>query len=240
MRYLFGRRSLPPLSPRLPSRRFQSRSTASGSKPLRVTTASTLPARTPAASFTEPALGFDFSAGGAVLGLEAEYTDSAAKECFDDFGAQEQGCAPRSAVTSTSVPEPAHEWPPTAALRKGGLYNARLETPFRAAPSGRASTGASSWTGYRLGAGAEFALSPSSFVNAEHRFSHYARTRTISWAALPSILSTCPERTTTSIRRSPTSACASDGSERSASLRRREEGPGASPPALFYGGLEGL
>jgi outer membrane immunogenic protein len=119
-------------------------------------------------------IGYDFGAGGAVLGLEAEYTDSAAKECFDNFGgAGSRLCTEAGRDVYVGARAGAQLASNSLLYVKAGYTNARLETAFSSGVVGAGVDRRFKLDGYRLGAGAEFALTPGSYVKAEYRYSHY-------------------------------------------------------------------
>lgn len=119
-------------------------------------------------------LGYDVDLGGVVLGAEAEYSDSTAGVEFDDgdpetfgLGNVETG---RDLYFGARIG--AKVGPNAMIYAKGGYTNAKYEI--------RASDGTTEFTqdfdtdGYRLGAGAEYALSDNAFVKLEYRYSNYS------------------------------------------------------------------
>ncbi len=121
------------------------------------------------------AVGYDFDFGGVVLGAEAELTDSTAKVDFDDgdfegfgFGNVSAGrdlyFGARAGVKAT---------PDVLVYAKGGYTNAKFDI--------RSNDGTTEFNqdidtdGYRIGAGAEYALGKNSFMKLEYRYSNYSK-----------------------------------------------------------------
>lgn len=118
-------------------------------------------------------IGYDIDLGGAVLGLEGEYTDSTAKTEFDNgdfegfgFGRVDAG---RDLYVGARIG--AKVQPDLLLYAKGGYTNAKLNV--------LANDGVTEYDedydldGYRIGAGAEYALSNNTFVKLEYRYSNY-------------------------------------------------------------------
>ncbi|MEX0341824.1 MAG: outer membrane protein [Erythrobacter sp.] len=118
--------------------------------------------------------GYDLDLGGAVVGLEAELTDSSAKTEFTDgdfegfgFGRVDAG---RDLFLGARVG--AKVAPDALIYAKGGYTNARLNI--------LSNDGTSEFResfdldGYRVGAGVEYAINPRTFVNLEYRYSNYS------------------------------------------------------------------
>lgn len=120
-------------------------------------------------------LGYDVDLGGVVLGGEAEYSDSTAKVEFDDGDPEVFGLgnveAGRDLYFGARIG--AKVGPNAMVYAKGGYTNAKYEV--------RASDGTTQFTqdfdtdGYRLGAGAEYALGGNAFVKLEYRYSNYSK-----------------------------------------------------------------
>ncbi|WP_338445362.1 outer membrane beta-barrel protein [Pelagerythrobacter marensis] len=117
--------------------------------------------------------GYDFDIGGAVLGIEGEYTDSTAKTEFDDgdfqgfgFGSVDAG---RDLYVGARIG--AKVAPDALLYAKGGYTNAKLNILSN---DGETETDRDfKLDGWRIGAGAEYAISPNTFVNLEYRYSNY-------------------------------------------------------------------
>lgn len=119
-------------------------------------------------------LGYDVDLGGVVVGAEAEYSDSSAKTEFEDgdfegfgFGSVETG---RDLYFGARVG--AKVGPDAMIYAKGGYTNAKYNV--------LSNDGTTEFSqdidtdGYRLGAGAEYALSNNAFVKLEYRYSNYS------------------------------------------------------------------
>lgn len=119
-------------------------------------------------------LGYDIDVGSVVIGAEAEYADSTAGVEFDDgdpelfgLGNVETG---RDLYFGARVG--AKVGPNAMVYAKGGYTNAKYEV--------RASDGSTDFTrdfdtdGYRIGAGAEYAINNNAFVKLEYRYSNYS------------------------------------------------------------------
>lgn len=120
--------------------------------------------------------GYDFQIGGAVLGAEAEFTDSTAK-------ARENGIV--TAADSASIRASRDLYvgarlgfavaPSTMLYAKGGYTNARFKSEYNNG-AGVTTLSSADLDGYRIGAGIEQKLNifgPSGFVKAEYRYSNY-------------------------------------------------------------------
>ena len=117
--------------------------------------------------------GFDFAAGGVVLGVEGEYTDSTAKTGFDrgDFEGFGLGNvkAGRDLYVGGRVGFIAA--PKTLIYAKAGYTNARFDV---LSSDGTTETRSNIDTdGWRLGAGVEQAVGENSFAKLEYRYSKY-------------------------------------------------------------------
>lgn len=119
-------------------------------------------------------LGYDVDLGGVVIGAEAEYSDSSAEVEFDDgdfegfgFGNVEAG---RDLYFGARIG--AKVGPDAMIYAKGGYTNAKFDV--------RSSDGTTQFSqdidtdGYRIGAGAEYALGTNAFVKLEYRYSNYS------------------------------------------------------------------
>lgn len=119
-------------------------------------------------------LGYDVDLGGFVIGAEAEYSDSTAETEFQNgdfegfgFGNVESG---RDLYFGARIG--AKVGPDAMIYAKGGYTNAKYNV--------RSNDGTTEFNqdldldGYRLGAGAEYALSDNAFVKLEYRYSNYS------------------------------------------------------------------
>jgi outer membrane immunogenic protein len=118
--------------------------------------------------------GYDIDLGGAVVGIEGEYTDSSAKTEFDDgdfegfgFGQVDTG---RDLYIGARVG--AKVSPNALLYAKGGYTNTKLNI---LSSDGTTETNRDfKLDGWRVGAGAEYAMSRNTFVNLEYRYSKYS------------------------------------------------------------------
>jgi outer membrane immunogenic protein len=121
------------------------------------------------------AVGYDFDFGGAVVGADAELTTSTAKVDFDDGGFEGFGFGNVSAGRDLylGVRAGVKAAPDVLLYAKGGYTNAKFDI--------RSNDGTTEFNqdidtdGYRLGAGAEYAMSANSFVKLEYRYSNYSK-----------------------------------------------------------------
>ncbi|GMN03648.1 outer membrane protein [Erythrobacter sp. MTPC3] len=120
------------------------------------------------------AVGYDYNAGGIILGVEAELTDSTAETEFDDgdfegfgLGDVETG---RDIYLGARVG--ALVSPQAMVYAKGGYTNARynLNSSF----DGEEFNERIDTDGYRLGAGVEYAFGTNTFAKLEYRYSNYS------------------------------------------------------------------
>lgn len=119
-------------------------------------------------------LGYDFSIGGAVLGVEAELADSTAKQrtstTSPDFLGFGEVAAGRDIYVGVRAGVLAS--PSTLVYAKGGYTNARLNV--------LASDGTTELRdnfeldGWRLGAGVEQAIGTNTYAKLEYRYSNYS------------------------------------------------------------------
>jgi outer membrane immunogenic protein len=119
-------------------------------------------------------LGYDLAIGGVVVGAEAELADSTARtgrrSYTQDFGYGRVNAGRDIYVGARAGIEVA---PSTLVYVKGGYTNARLNV--LAGNSNLSTDTDFNLDGWRVGAGAEHALSPNSFVKLEYRYSNYNR-----------------------------------------------------------------
>jgi len=118
-------------------------------------------------------VGYDMNMGGLVVGLEGEWMESEAKTDFDTFGFTEFGVANieagRDLYAGVRVGVPLGSR--ALVYAKGGYTNARYNV---LATDNTTDTETNiDLDGWRLGAGAEFAVSSNMFVKAEYRYSNY-------------------------------------------------------------------
>ncbi|AKQ41902.1 membrane protein [Aurantiacibacter atlanticus] len=120
-------------------------------------------------------IGYDFAVNNIVLGVEAELTDSTAKSEIDDGDLEDLGFGARL-KTGRDLYLGARAGvlanPRTLIYVKGGYTNARFDL---LADDGSTEIETDlDLDGFRVGAGAEYALSENSFVKLEYRYSNYS------------------------------------------------------------------
>ena len=118
-------------------------------------------------------IGYDFNAGGVVLGVEAEYMDSSADTDFENGDFEGFGFgnvnANRDLYIGARVGVPVQ--PDLLLYAKGGYTNAKFDV--------RSNDGTTEFNqdidtdGWRVGAGVEYATNNNMFVKAEYRYSKY-------------------------------------------------------------------
>jgi outer membrane immunogenic protein len=116
--------------------------------------------------------GYDFDLGGAVLGLEAELTDSTVSASGTDLlvaGDRLEIDAERDIYVGVRLGAPLGGG--GLVYAKAGYVNGRLGTEYDDGTT-TVSFG-DNQEGYRLGVGAEFPLNDSVFVRGEYRYSDY-------------------------------------------------------------------
>ena len=119
-------------------------------------------------------IGYDLAVSGLVVGAEAEATGSTARNgqnSYDStfgFGRVRQG---RDLYVGGRVGVLAS--PTTMIYAKGGYTNSRLR--ILAGNSTVTTDNSFELDGYRVGAGVEHALSPTSYAKIEYRYSNYSR-----------------------------------------------------------------
>lgn len=120
-------------------------------------------------------VGYDIAMGGAVVGIEGEWTDGTAKTEFTpsgDFEGFGLGRVETGRDLYVGVRAGILATPTTLVYVKGGYTNARFNV---LASDGETQLSQNFDTdGWRLGAGAEMALAENMFVKAEYRYSNYS------------------------------------------------------------------
>ncbi len=121
-------------------------------------------------------VGYDAAIGGALIGAEAELTDSTAKSDRNDytsdfgFGRVDQGrdiyVGVRAGVLAT---------PSTLVYAKGGYTNSKLNV--LAGNTNNQTDTDFKLDGWRIGAGVEHAIGSNSFAKIEYRYSNYEDAR---------------------------------------------------------------
>ena len=118
------------------------------------------------------AVGYDAQMGGVVVGVEGEITGSSAKIRANDLltaGDRLRVSAGRDLYAGARL---GYVISPQAMIyAKAGYTNARLEAKY--AVGSTTIENHEDLDGYRLGAGIEYNVGPTTYVKAEYRYSHY-------------------------------------------------------------------
>ena len=122
--------------------------------------------------------GFDFQVGGAVAGIEAEYSDSTTRGTTTDLALIGDNAGLRTDRDLYIGGRLGFAAAPSTLLYvKGGYTNARFKTIYSTGGTNPITTNfGNTLDGYRLGAGVEQKFNlfgPSGFVKAEYRYSNY-------------------------------------------------------------------
>ncbi|MBX7496442.1 porin family protein [Qipengyuania sp. 6B39] len=119
-------------------------------------------------------VGYDFNAGGVVLGLEGEITDSSANVEFDGNDGEFFGLGDVHAGRDIYVGARAGVLanPDLLLYVKGGYSNARYN--LNSSYNGEEYRAKIDTDGFRLGAGAEYALNTNTYAKIEYRYSNYS------------------------------------------------------------------
>ncbi|MFL6862835.1 MAG: outer membrane protein [Allosphingosinicella sp.] len=121
-------------------------------------------------------LGYDFRAGGAVLGIEGEAGDSTADKCATGVSnVGDRLCAEAGRDLYVGGRVGALIGPSTLVYAKAGYANTRLRVAYDANLAGTAGdfTTRGDYDGLRVGGGIEHAIGRNTFVKAEYRYSNY-------------------------------------------------------------------
>jgi outer membrane immunogenic protein len=118
------------------------------------------------------ALGFDVQAGAAVVGISTELTDSTTSGCATAIGTTTNFCSDIGRDLSVTGRVGGLVTPNTLIYATGGYTNLRVATDQTTGGATALST-RENLDGYRIGAGAEIAVGPNSFVKTEYRYSDY-------------------------------------------------------------------
>lgn len=129
--------------------------------------------------------GYDFDLGGIVVGAEAELTDSTAKSGFDRGSFEDIGLGNvrtnRDIYLGARVG--ARMGPQMLLYAKGGYTNAKFDVDGWAGP--RRYDHNIKADGWRIGAGAEYAMTEQMFVKLEYRYSNYEKAEIDFGGAIP-------------------------------------------------------
>ncbi len=121
-------------------------------------------------------VGYDVQMGGAVVGLEGEFSDSTVDECVADVDTiGDEACARLGRDLYVGARAGALVGRNTLLYAKAGYTNARVGLDYEDGTAGTANDFAVSENldGVRVGAGAEFGIGPNSYVKTEYRYSNY-------------------------------------------------------------------
>jgi outer membrane immunogenic protein len=118
--------------------------------------------------------GYDFAVGGAVLGIEAEYSDSEAKVDVESGDVENFGFGRVSAGRDLYIGARVGTMlsPDAMIYAKAGYTNAKYN--FLASDGTTEFSQDLDTDGYRLGAGVEYGLSSNAFFKLEYRYSNYS------------------------------------------------------------------
>jgi outer membrane immunogenic protein len=117
--------------------------------------------------------GYDFQAGGMIVGVEGEAADSSVRQCAGARTvANPRVCAKagRDLYVGGRVGTPIGDR--TLLYAKAGYTNAQAKLTSNDG-TGQTTLGKTNLDGVRVGAGAEYALGSNSFVKTEYRYSDY-------------------------------------------------------------------
>ncbi len=120
-------------------------------------------------------IGYDFQRGNIVYGIDGELTDATTKaRSYNALAAGDRFSleAGRDIYVGGRL---GYVISPQAMIYgKGGYTNARVESRYQPITTAESELiDKTNLGGFRLGAGLEYKLTPSSFVTAEYRYSHY-------------------------------------------------------------------
>ncbi len=117
--------------------------------------------------------GYDFQTGMGLVGIEAEASDSGVKQCAGSSTvADPRFCAKAGRDLYVGGRVGTVIGGSTLLYAKGGYTTARAKLTGDDG-SGQLTLAKTNLDGFRVGAGAEYALSPNSFVKTEYRYSNY-------------------------------------------------------------------
>ena len=121
-------------------------------------------------------VGYDFNAGGLVLGIDGEVSDSSVEECENGFDtANDEICAEfgRDLYVGGRIGAPVGS--NTLLYASAGYTNARVNLDYEDGTNGTLNDFrlTDDLDGVRVGAGAEFGIGSNAFVRAEYRYSNY-------------------------------------------------------------------
>ena len=120
-------------------------------------------------------IGYDFQRGNIVYGIDGELTDSTTKaRSYNALTAGDRFSVETGRDLYVGGRLGYVISPQAMIYGKGGYTNARVESRYQATTTSENElVDKTNLGGFRLGAGLEYKLTPSSFVTAEYRYSHY-------------------------------------------------------------------
>ena len=121
-------------------------------------------------------VGYDFQAGGVVLGVEGEASDSTLDECVTGVNvAGDELCASAGRDLYAGGRIGYAVSPNVLVYGKAGYTNARIRLDYEDGTAGTALdfSNGENLDGVRVGGGLEFAIGPNSYLKAEYRYSNY-------------------------------------------------------------------
>lgn len=121
-------------------------------------------------------VGYDMQMGGAIIGVEAEATESTVDKCTNDFAlVGDQLCGKINRDLYVGGRAGAVVGSSTLLYAKAGYVNGRVKATYEDGTAGTAADFRTSdnLDGVRVGGGVEQAIGPNSFVKAEYRYSNY-------------------------------------------------------------------
>jgi outer membrane immunogenic protein len=121
------------------------------------------------------AVGYDMQMGGAVVGLDAEISDSNARSCVgSETVADPRACVKTGRDLYAGGRIGTLVGPSTLLYAKAGYTNAQAKLTSNDG-SGQITLDKTNLDGVRIGGGVEHAMGRNSFVKAEYRYSNYER-----------------------------------------------------------------
>ena len=118
--------------------------------------------------------GYDFQTGRAVLGLEAEASDSNNNGCLGDIiNPGDRLCSGTGRDLYVGARAGLIVGRNVLLFAKGGYVNTRFTTEYDPGGGGTVTSGSFNQDGLRVGAGAELAIGRRAFVRAEARYTTY-------------------------------------------------------------------
>ena len=120
--------------------------------------------------------GFDFQAGGAVLGVEGEASKSNASKCTNAYAtAGDTFCSNLGRDLYVGVRAGALIGEGMLIYAKGGYTNTHLTTDYSTGVVGAGLRQSTALDGFRLGVGGEFPIGANAYVKTEYRYSNYEK-----------------------------------------------------------------